>query len=120
MKKSPLLLSLLVLSAPLLLKQKLVAAETLESKDTSKRKQVSELIKEYFTCGPDCPKKYKDAIVAQIARIRNINKKKALALVVATFLAYKGSQYYRKKRREDKLFPKSAQEKAMQEAAKPR
>jgi hypothetical protein len=86
MKKSPLLLALLVLSAPLLLKQKLVAAETLESQDTSKRKQVTELIKEYFTCGPDCPKKYKDALVAQIARIRNISKKKALALIIVAFL----------------------------------
>jgi len=120
MKKSPLLLALLILSAPLLLKQKLVAAETLESQDTSKRKQVTELIKEYFTCGPDCPKKYKDALVAQIARIRNINKKKALALVVATFLAYKGLQSYRKKRREYKLFPKSALENALRKAAQQR
>lgn len=86
MKKSPLFLALLVLSAPLLLKQKLVAAETLESQDKSTRQQVTELIKEYLTCGPDCPKKYKDAIVAQIARLRKINKKKALALIALAFL----------------------------------
>ncbi len=91
MKKSPLFLALLVLSAPLLLKQKLVAAETLESQDKSTRQQVTELVKEYLTCGPDCPKKYKDALVAQIARLRKISKKKALALIALAFLASRKS-----------------------------
>lgn len=93
MKKSPLLLALLVLSAPIVLKQRLVAAETLESQEESKRKQFSELIKEYLTCGPDCPQKYKDAIVAQIARIRNINKKKAAALIALAFIVTRKPVY---------------------------
>lgn len=118
MKKSPVMLALLVFSAPLLFKNKISAAQptqkSVESQGQSKLSQVSGLIKEYLTCGTDCPKKYKDALVAQIAKIRNISKKQAAALVVLAFLTYKGYKQYTAKK------PLGLPESAFKKAAEPR
>lgn len=108
MKKAPLMLALLVFSAPLLFKNKLSAAQSNEQATPSEEKSVTTLIREYATCGKECPEKYKDAIVAQIAKIRNISKKQAAALIVLAFLAWKGKKAipeYLERKRGEKLIP---------------
>ncbi len=94
MKKLAIALALLILSAPLFLTSKVTSS----FRFARGYRHITELVKDYLECGPDCPQKFKDAIVRQIASLRNINTRQAVRVIIILFAAWQLKKYATRKR----------------------